>query len=181
DIGIKFLQDKAACTAGQSKIIYPKFQAFVRQARTFFIPAESLHHHARPLFYYYAFLNLAKAVLCVKNANLFLASDKFSHGILESHTGAKFSDEGIKICDKGVFAELYKALTGIRLPKNTTLNIQEMLKYSTDIGFDYETKTGDLNMARGKCKMCFDVEGRNSWPLIAMIGFTELEDKSPKA
>jgi hypothetical protein len=181
DVGLKFLQEKAGCTEDQSKIIYPKFQAFARQAKTFFIPAESLHHRARPLFYYYAFLNLAKALLCVKNPRLFLSSDKFSHGILEKHYGAKFSDEGVEICDKGVFVELYNALTGIRLPKDTKLNIQEMLKYSTDTCFDYETKTGDLNIARGKCRMCFDVENKNNWPLIALFGFNELESKSPQA
>jgi hypothetical protein len=29
--------------------------------------------------------------------------------------------------------------------------------------------------------MCFDAESKNTWPLIAMVGFTELESKSPKA
>jgi YaaC-like Protein len=181
EVGLKFLKTNAGCNEADSKIIYPKFQAFVRQAKTFFIPAESLHHRARPLFYYYAFLNLAKALLCVKNPRLFLSSDKFNHGISEIHAGTKFSDEFVEVSNKGVFVELYTALTELKLPKNTRLNIQEMLKYSTDICFDYETKIGDLNIARGKCKMCFDVESKNSWPLIAMLGFTELEIKSPKA
>lgn len=83
EIGWKFLQANAGCTESEAKTIYPKFQAFVRQAKTFYIPAESLTHRARPLFYYYAFLNLAKALLCVKSPNLFLSSDKFTHGISE--------------------------------------------------------------------------------------------------
>ena len=178
---MKFIQTNGNCTEAEAKIIYPKFQAFIRQAKTFYIPAKSLHHRARPLFYYYAFLNLAKALLCLKAPNLFLNSDRFSHGISEHHSGGKFSNESADVSENGVFAELYKALKGVRLPKSTKLNIQEMLKYSTDICFDYESKSADLNIARGKSLACFDEDAKNRWTLIATLGLTELETKSPAA
>ena len=117
----------------------------------------------------------------MKSPSLFLSSDKFSHGISESHTGGKFSDESAEVSEKGVFVELYKALKGVKLPKGTKLNIQEMLKYSTDICFDYESKSADLNLARGKSLACFDDGATNRWTLLAILGLTELEKKSPSA
>lgn len=92
-----------------------------------------------------------------------------------------FSDESAEVSEKGVFVELYKALKGVRLPKGTKLVIQEMLKYSTDICFDYESKSADLNLARGKSLACLDGGGTNRWALIATTGLTELEKKSSDA
>lgn len=182
EIGLKFFQAKAGCSEDESKIIYPKFQAFVRQAKTFFVPAETLHHRARPLFYYYAFLNLGKALLCVKNPQLFLSSDKFSHGIFESHIGNEFTKEGVIISHQGIFVEIYKALTGLKFPNNSSLNIVEMLRYSTDISYDYESQTAsDLNIARGKCRLCLDAESKNKWLVMGMLGFSELEAKNAAA
>jgi hypothetical protein len=110
-----------------------------------------------------------------------LSSDKFSHGISENHIGGKFSDESADVSSKGVFIELYKALKGVKLPKGTKLNIHEMLKYSTDISFDYESKSADLNIARGKSLACFDGGEKNRWTLIATLGFNGLEKKSSAA
>jgi len=181
ETGRKFLVANAGCSEAESKIIHPKFQAFVRQAKTFFMPAESLHHRARPLFYYYAFLNLAKAFLCVRAPKLFLGPEKFGHGILERHAGGKFIDECVEIKNEGVFVEMYKALTGQKLPAGTKFIVEDMLGYSTDIGFDFETKLGVPHIAQGKSRMCFDTDTKNKWPLIAIFGLTDLEKRATGA
>src|SRR5262245_17493634 len=48
--------------APQDQAVFQQFRAFVRQPRSFFDAARALHHRASPLLYYYALLNLAKAI-----------------------------------------------------------------------------------------------------------------------
>ena len=70
DSGRQVFQKCGGCSATDAAIVHPKFQASIRQAKTFFTPAETPHHRARPSFCYYAFLNLAKALLCVHRPSL---------------------------------------------------------------------------------------------------------------
>lgn len=172
--GLRFLQNRSGCCASDAAIVYPKFQAFIRQAKTFFIPAETLHHRARPLFYYYAFLNLAKSLLCTQQPALFLSSDRFRHGLSEHHRGGDFQDETVGVNQDGVFCELYNAVVGKRVMPGTEFKIVDMLRFISDIAFDPETGGSSVVFAMGKSRKIYDKDEKTFWPLLAVYGFKKL-------
>jgi hypothetical protein len=174
DGGRQFLQKRSGCSAAEAAAIHPKFQAFIRQAKTFFVPAETLHHRARPLFYYYAFLNLAKALLCAYRPALFLSSDKFGHGLRESHKGGDFRDEGALVANDGVFCELYHTLKGKRIAAGTELCIGEMLGRIRDVAYDPGAGGSIASLAAGRSRRIFDNDCRTFWLLLAVSDFKRL-------
>ena len=68
-----------------------RFQAYIRQARTFFEAAEVLPPRASPLNYYYAFMNFAKAYIFLCNPTF--VDKNITHGLTTNPTS-------ISVCPK---------------------------------------------------------------------------------
>ncbi len=168
-------------TDSECEQLFRMFQAFIRQAKTFYTSSEALHHRASPLLAYYAFMNLAKAYLCRSAPDLMLQTGSLYHGLVSCPPNPNFQKEIVDTHD-GVFWHFYKTSTGIELPKGTgrvkqrkrgfRLSIPEMLLYVSDLSGNYENFTGDRSrMSRGMSRYTFDAEGNIGKWLIAIGDF----------
>src|SRR6267143_5486899 len=72
------------------ELVYRRFRAFLRQARTFWDAAQPLHHRAGPLNYYYSFLNLAKAYICLAYPDP--VAGRPHHGLSAGESPPAFND-----------------------------------------------------------------------------------------
>jgi hypothetical protein len=137
DAGKKLVQGLTGFEGKQRDDTYDLFQAFIRQGEAFFSSARHLQHRASPLFYYYAFLNLAKAHIALRKPDLF--ATPFKHGLSHRYAAKDdFNSQTVRIGEVGVFPELYELLTDERLPKSCSFRIVELLGYLTDISFEYQ-------------------------------------------
>src|SRR3989344_3093763 len=66
------------------KEAYPAVSAFIKQAKTYYDSAKTLHHRAASLNYYYCFLNLAKAAIICNSPRLH--NKGFVHGLSGRHS-----------------------------------------------------------------------------------------------
>ena len=105
--------------------------AFLSQAREFYVTA-SERLSANPLLFYYAFLNLGKAVLRVRGVEASL--DHAHHGLFERRapTGVlALDDAGVRVRDGGdrvyVFPELFDVIDGERPSDGACLPIRDLL------------------------------------------------------
>src|SRR5258708_105382 len=65
DTGLPGLKARTGLPASQVSRVLEYFQWVIRQAKDYFNAALHLPYNTAPLLYYYAFLNLAKARLCI--------------------------------------------------------------------------------------------------------------------
>jgi YaaC-like Protein len=137
DAGKKLVHDLTGFEGTQCNDAYDLFQAFIRQGQTFFSSARHLAHRASPLFYYYAFLNLAKAHIALRKPDLF--ANPLKHGLtLRYSAKADFNSHVVTVVEPGVFPELYELLEKQRLPRSHSFRIIDLLGYLTDISFEYQ-------------------------------------------
>src|SRR5689334_3658644 len=76
--GLAFIQGLGH-SAADAPAIFKSFQAFLRQARSFYDSGKDLHHRASPLLLYYSFLNLAKAIIVLRDPSF--VAGTVHHGI----------------------------------------------------------------------------------------------------
>lgn len=143
----------------------------MRQGQTFYSSAVKLHHRASPLFYYYAFLNLAKACISLRTPDVF--SFSLNHGISHHYDpGTDFASQTINSRSTGVFPSLYELLTEIALPRECSFNVANLLGYLTDITFEYqEAGFGTPSMAPVKSRLFVNQLDENTfdgWAVVAV-------------
>src|SRR5262249_36884580 len=106
---------------------YLRFQAYVRQAKTFYEAAETLHHRASPLNYYYSFLNFFKALIFLSDPAF---TDPFlHHGLTPKVSNGPLRDQQIEVRSDGAFPKLYKLVTDQPISTGTNLKITDLLGY----------------------------------------------------
>lgn len=178
EIGIDFIRRSSNETNKDATHTLQLFQAFVRQAQAFFQSAEKLHYRASPLFFYYSFLNFAKALVCLKRPEIFSA--KVHHGIShEYNPNQAFADQVIKISESGVFPLFYEMVAGAKLPKDFRASVPDLLGYMSDIEFEYErAEYGEHKLLpvkiRGFIKPNTTVS-REIWAVVAINKFEKLK------
>jgi len=133
EVGREFLL-KRGLAVEQIDTAFGLFQSFVRQAKTFYQSAAHLHFRASPLNYYYAFLNLAKALISIADPDS--VNQRISHGLHHLHVDGPLRDQSI-VTRQGVFPRFYHVLTGQVIPDNTRLGVISLLSYSTDIAYEF--------------------------------------------
>lgn len=121
---------------GERQKITTSLKSFIDQAENFYRYAMSADFRSAPLLYYYSFLNLAKALLVVKYPKSY--DKKFTHGIRSINTHSKLINRSVEVAISSknrfsVFNETYNAIYGKYLPKNTKLNLHDILGYLSDI------------------------------------------------
>lgn len=168
-VGIKFFKDLGHRNPKESLLI---FRAFIRQADAFYSSAKKLHYRASALLYYYAFLNLAKAYVCV--SDLSAVTGHISHGLCHIFAPSNFRYQEVFVSNRGgVFLNLYKKETLINIPGNLKLNIKNLLGYCTSIAYEYEIGGfGIRKMSPVFVRMVTDENKKISWPVIAIGDFS---------
>jgi len=113
---------------------YTKVRACSRQAENYYRAAQKLHYRSAALLYYYAFLNLAKAVLEVRG----FVYDQH-HGLRDQRDSVSIdlAMQNVKILKRGVFPSLYEQEFQVSLPTSTSLDVRSLLAYASDIAYQY--------------------------------------------
>jgi hypothetical protein len=148
---------------------FAKFQAYIRQANTFFETAAELHHRASPLNYYYAFMNLAKALVFLRSPSF--VDQRLTHGISPNLQPGSLRRQRVNATDVGVFPKFYETATGKKLPKRSSFKIAELLSYVSDVSFEYITlKYGTPSLFRTKFALGVDLTKTIGFPVLAVTG-----------
>jgi hypothetical protein len=146
---------------------FGRFQAYVRQAKTFYETAEILHHRASPLNYYYSFMNLAKALTFLHDHTF--VDRNLKHGIIQRPQNGSLRRQRVVVRKAGVFPAFYETTTRKTLPNNSSLSIVDLLSYVSDVGFEFvELKYGPPSSFRTKVVICLDAQKLNVFPLMAI-------------
>src|SRR3990172_6398381 len=96
------------------KPAFEAFRAFVRQGKAFYEAASHLQYRAAPLMYYYAFLNLAKAYITIREPGF--VRGRVHHGLEQTPQKKTLARETIRVPLKpGVFHKLYEVETHLPL------------------------------------------------------------------
>lgn len=152
-VGKEFIA-KANPNASEEELenIFLLIRAFLRQAKTFYDSAKSLHHRARPLNYYYSFLNLAKAYIAITNPNA--VNEVIHHGLRRAGIPGNFSNERVIVLNDGAFPLFYNKLLDTNLPNNYEINILSTLGYVSDISHEYVNAAfGQSQYLTGMCRV----------------------------
>jgi hypothetical protein len=130
-VGNDWLKSKYPNSA-KRKSVYRTFRSFIRQAKSYYYAAEGQDYNIAPLSYFYAFENLFRAYLTIKQGD----TDKQQryHGLHYKPQG-----EGKVYAKKnGVFNDFYYETMRSKIPENTYLNIEKLLNYCSDISYEYK-------------------------------------------
>lgn len=162
----------------QVKQTYKYFQAFVRQAKTYYLSAKNLHPRSAGLLYYYCFLNLAKAALVQEYPQI--GKIRIGHGASSLPKDfSKLKSQTVRVLDDGgVFQKLYDWYFGTPIKKQS-LNIQELLNYCSDISYQCQI----AGIASDKLEPCLHVHlvnknDKTGWAVIGIPGFNNVKKYS---
>ena len=133
EVGIEFFRRHGHARNLKKSLL--QFQAFIKQARTFYDAAEALHYRASALNYYYSFLNLAKAYITIFDP-LYVAGHVY-HGLTHKRQNAPLSLQFI-VCRNGVFPRFYRFITDQEIHLPTSIKVSDLLGYCSDVAYDYE-------------------------------------------
>ena len=172
DVGVKFLRDRGHTTSPQNS--FRLFQAFIRQAKTFYRSAENLDYRSSPLNHYYSFLNLAKAYILVNQPQF--TGRRSGHGLGFNLGRGRLSKQFVTAGKRGVFHSFYREIMGKQLQHGVQLNVATLLGYCSDIGVEYQI--GGFGRHRGspaKIAIVSDRRANDCWLLVAIRDFDILE------
>lgn len=182
DVGLNLIQSKGLQPQSLHQEIFKYFQAFVRQAKSYYGSAKALHYRSSSLLYYYSFLNLVKAYLLLRNPQRIIGrtAQAVNHGLSyrSSTTNTDFQLETIRV-SQGIFPMFYEAETSntISTAKTSTLNITNLLSYPTDLGYPYQlVGYGDSKILPALAVGVIDRTQKQSWTIIGIPTHTNLND-----
>src|SRR2546429_2968802 len=114
EVGLNLIQTKGLQPQSDHQEIFQYFQAFVRQAKSYYSSAKTLHYRSNSLLYYYSFLNLVKAYLLLKEPQRIMGrtNQAVHHGLSyeTSTTNTDFQLEIIRV-RRGIFPLFYESQT----------------------------------------------------------------------
>jgi YaaC-like protein len=132
EVGLHLIQTKGLQPQSLPQEIFKFFQAYVRQAKSYYSSAKTLHYRSSSLLYYYSFLSLVKAYLLLQDPKWIMGRTTRSvqHGLSykSSATNTDFQLEVIRVCE-GIFPMFYKAETSnvISTARNSTPKYHEIV------------------------------------------------------
>lgn len=172
DAGITFLRSHGHAKSPQKSFLL--FQAFVRQAKSFYRSAENLDYRSSPLNFYYCFLNLAKAYILVNQPQF--KGTRITHGLSYKLTPGPLSKQTIIVAKTGVFPAFYRQMIGVQLTNPVRSNVSTILAYCMDIQHEYQTAGfGPSRAMPGKLSIAIDRPANDSWLVAAIANFEMIE------
>lgn len=109
--------------------------ALLEQAKHFYQSAEGSPVKSQPLLYYYAFLNLAKIMLVIRDRKLMTA--RFHHGVTEKNAGG-FTNSTVELLNRANVENVATRLVALFEPNGVTLptgpmKIKELLLHCVGV------------------------------------------------
>src|SRR5947209_5574300 len=171
-VGLDLIQTKGLQPQSLHQEIFKYFQAFVRQAKTYYGSAKSLHYRSNSLLYYYSFLNLVKAYLLLRDPQWIMGrtTQSVNHGLSyrSSTTNVDFQREAIRV-KYGIFPLFYEAQTSNAMARNSTLNILSLLNYPSEVSYQYQLAGyGDHKILSSLAAVLIDHATNQEWTLVGI-------------
>jgi hypothetical protein len=179
EVGLDLIQTKGLQLPHQE--IFNYFQSFVRQAKSYYGSAKTLHYRSSSLLYYYSFLNLVKAYLLLREPQRIMGrtAQSVAHGLRyrTSTVNTDFQREIIRV-DQGIFPTFYEAQTssGISTARDSFLNIVNLLSYPTEIASQYHLAGyGNLNTLPSIAAIAINRPNNRSWIILGIPAAPSLD------
>ncbi len=177
EVGLDLIRTKGLQPPSDHQKIFNWFQAFVRQAKSYYSSAKTLHYRSSSLLYYYSFLNLVKAYLLLIQPQRIM-DQKIHHGLTYDipTTNTDFQLEIIGV-RRGAFPMFYEAQIAIAISTATgsSLNIVNLLGYPTEIASQYHLAGyGDLNTLPSIAAIAIDRPNNQSWIIFGIPATSSL-------
>lgn len=140
--GIYGVRGKRALGSGANSL-----SLYIKQAFEFYGAASTAHANTAPLFYYYSFLNLAKAICELHNPRFHRRRESYSHGISWRPNPLVLSDPNtdyVTIVRRGVWQVLWESVLRqpCTAPDGTRLSIRQLLSYCPETSVEYSRTFG---------------------------------------
>jgi len=124
-------------------VIASNIKLYINQAFEFYSSASNASSSTSPLFYYYCFMNLAKALCEIRHADFRKMPESYRHGLSWSPKpgySIKMSSESVNISSRGIWHILWEVLTDkhCAIPNPTSLKIKELFALCPEISAEYE-------------------------------------------
>ena len=163
-----------AGTLAERNVYWRSFASFVRQAKTYWMAAESTNGSASALNYYYCFLQLAKAEL-LRTVPVADVEKRTNHGLTHKHSASgTFAGEKLTVVD-GVFPKLYAQRTGLGLPLKEEIQVNRLLLQIPEIGVELvRSGLGQPKTFAGMHAIVWD--GFQAWPILCFPDAAALND-----
>lgn len=168
--GFLLFEKRGIKNKAEKRRTFSIFQSFVRQAKSYYEAAKELHFRSSSLLYYYAFLNLVKAHLCLSYPQ------KISNRIIKHGLKNRILDnrhlkyQYVDLDTSGVFPLFYEHESGIKSPVKS-LNVLNLLAYCIYITYQYESGGfGKRKMIPGVFSFVYDGSTKG-WALIGIPSF----------
>lgn len=179
EVGLGLIQTKGLQPPPSHQEIFNSFRAFVRQAKSYYSSAKTLHYRSSSLLYYYSFLNLVKAYLALIQPQNIMGQ-RVHHGLNynPSTTNTDFQLETIGVRE-GAFPMFYEAQTSNAIPTTTNLhlNIVKLLSYPNELSFQYLLAGyGSVGILPSIAATVIDQSNNQSWTIIGIPPVASLND-----
>lgn len=150
------------------------FQSYIHQARNFYDYARNSDYRSAPLLFYYAFMNLSKALLILQDYKLH--DKEFHHGLsrvvkVGGLDKLSIKSQSISQPDRvSIFREMYKRRFGVYLPPEKHIKIIDLLGYVSEIVSEYRKTTGRKSrISDVKYVVMMDKRRKVSWVKLAIF------------
>ena len=143
---------------------------YIQQSSEFYEAARNARPNTAPLIYYYAFLNLAKALCEFKSPYFHDRQECYRHGLTwrpDPKTTVNMYKESVFLTTRGVWHALWEALVGAHCPaaNPSKLRVRDLFAYCPEISVEFQRAFGEdlrtLNLE--KPDILYDMKKRESW------------------
>jgi YaaC-like Protein len=178
EVGLNLIQSRGLQPQSLHQEIFKHFRAFVRQAKSYYGSAKTLHYRSSSLLYYYSFLNLVKAYLLFSDPERIMSRVGHGLGYNTDATNTDFQLEVIKV-HQGIFPMFYEAQTSnvLSTQENSALRVIDLLSYPSDLAYQYELAGyGNIRILFSLATSVVDRTQNQSWTIIGIPAVTNLDD-----
>lgn len=176
EVGLAVVQGRQPSRSDHHEI-FKSFQAFVRQAKSYYSSAKTLHYRSSSLLYYYAFLNLVKALLVLKDPDSIMGQ-RVMHGLSynPSTPSKNFSLETVTVSN-GAFPLFYENIMGQSIPtKGFAFTIVDLFAYCLTIGYQYGLAgLGQTKIILALAAIATNRPTQEAWTLLAIPTFDSVD------
>jgi hypothetical protein len=123
-------------------IISNNIKLYISQAYDFYEAASSARANTAPLFYYYSFLNLAKALCEIREPSFHKTSASYNHGLSWKPSRdylVKMETESVNATTRGVWHVLLESLVGtaVRVPNPLKIKVKDLFSLCPETSIEF--------------------------------------------